>query len=70
MQKVDLLTLFMRVFTAIVLLVIAGMYASRRDWVPAILFSVVSAFVSTLATGLYRKMRSEREAQRQPEERP
>lgn len=68
MQKIHLLTLFMRVFSAVVLLVIAGLWAARRDWVPAILFTVLSAVVSTLAAGLYRKIRRERRAERQPED--
>ncbi len=57
MQKSDMPTLLLRVSSAIVLLVIAGIYAARGDWVPTILFTVLSAVVSTLAASLFRKGR-------------
>jgi hypothetical protein len=70
MQKADLLTLIGRIFASLTLLVIAGIYASRREWVPTVLFTVLSAVVSTLAAGLLRKNRIERETKRQPGEKP
>ncbi len=63
MRTADLLTLFTRAFAGCCLLVIAAVYGVRREWVPAVLFFLVSALVWLLAVGLYRKMRADRQAE-------